>query len=604
MMTSMKFLCPVLCGFICFSSMAQETPSAATPVKTTVVVLGNPAPVQLGESSRSVVVMDTHEHPRAFQTVEDRLRTDPSTYIEQRGAGGAQADISIRGTSFEQTLVLINGLRVNDAETSHHNLDLPVPMDGMSSIEILHGAGSTLYGSDAIGGVIDFVTAAPESSALRLRSGVGSFGENEQAFTGSIARRQWSEQIAGERNFSTGFIADRDYRNENGSSETRWKTILGESDILLAGSDRAFGADQFYGNFNSWERTKGWFASIRQELGSKTNAVFGYRRHTDIFVLLRDNPAFYKNQHIDQSWQGAIRRSEHIGAKSSLFYGIEGDGDSIESNNLGKHARNWGAGYVDADLQSKKISFTAGLRQEIISGGYYVTSPTLAGSYWLGSGVKLRAAVGYGFRLPTYLDLYYSDPATIGNPNLKPESAWNYEAGADWFVGTTSYLSVTGFYSRQHDAIDYVRADANSPWQAQNLTKLRYAGVETAWTWQPVHSQQIGFAWTYLAGAQEALHGLQSEYVFNYPVNNAAFEWTVGPVRGLMLHNRVGITQRYQHDAYPVWDAAIARERGHIRPYLQMSNLSNTGYQEIEGVPMPGRSFTGGIEILIAKSGK
>src|SRR5579885_2515119 len=183
MMTSMKFLCPVLCGFICFSSMAQETPSAATPVKTTVVVLGNPAPVQLGESSRSVVVMDTHEHPRAFQTVEDRLRTDPSTYIEQRGAGGAQADISIRGTSFEPTLVLINGLRVNDAETSHHNLDLPVPMDGMSSIEILHGAGSTLYGSDAIGGVIDFVTAAPESSALRLRSGVGSFGENEQAFT-------------------------------------------------------------------------------------------------------------------------------------------------------------------------------------------------------------------------------------------------------------------------------------------------------------------------------------------------------------------------------------------------------------------------------------
>src|SRR5581483_10772895 len=136
-----------------------------------------------------------------------------------------------------QTLVLINGLRVNDAETSHHNLYLPVPMDGMSSIEILHGTGCTLYGADDIGGVIDFVTAAPESSALRLRSGVGSFGENEQALTGSIARRQWSEQIAGERNFSTRFIADRDYRNENGSSETRWKTILGESDILLAGSD-------------------------------------------------------------------------------------------------------------------------------------------------------------------------------------------------------------------------------------------------------------------------------------------------------------------------------------------------------------------------------
>src|ERR1700761_1918293 len=379
MMALMKIFWPLLCGLLCVSqTMAQEPPQAVTPTKTTVVVLGNPAPVTLGESNRSVVVMDTQEHPRAFQTVEDRLRTDASTYIEQRGAGGAQADISIRGTSFEQTLVLINGLRINDAQPSPHNLDLPVPMDGMSGIEVLHGAGSTLYGSDAIGGVVDFVTAAPETTALRLRTGVGSFGENDQAFTGSITGKKWSELVSGERNFSTGFIPDRDYRNENGSSETRWKTPLGESDILLAGSDRAFGADQFYGNYNSWERTKGWFASIRQELGDKTSAAFGYRRHTDNFILLRDDPAFYANQHVDQSWQGALRRSEPLGARSSIFYGLEGDGDSIQSNNLGRHARNWGAGYLDADLQWKRASLTAGSRQEIISGGYNVTTPTLA----------------------------------------------------------------------------------------------------------------------------------------------------------------------------------------------------------------------------------
>ncbi len=599
-----RFFALLSVGFVVSCVAQQQTSSTPPPIRSTVVVVGSPQAVTLGESNRSVVVMDPQKHPLAFQTVEGRLRTDASTYIEQRGAGGAQADSSIRGSSFDQTLVLINGLRVNDAQSGHHNLDLPVPMDGMSGIEILHGAGSTLYGSDAIGGVIDFVTAAPQATSLRLRSGVGSFGENDQAFIGSISHPKWSEQIAGDRNFSTGFIPDRDYRNENGSSETRWKTVLGESDILVAGSDRAFGADQFYGNYNSWERTKGWFASMRQELGDKTSAAFGYRRHTDIFVLLRDNPAVYKNQHIDQSWQGALRRSEHLGAKSSLFYGLEGDGDSIESNNLGRHGRNWGAGYLDADLQWKKISLTAGLRQEIISGGYNVTSPTLAASYWLGSSVKVRAAVGYGFRLPTYTDLYYSDPSTIGNPNLKPESAWNYEAGADWFVGSTSYLSLTGFYSRQHDAIDYVRPNADSSWQANNLTDLSYSGVETAWTWQPTSREQLKLAWTFLSGAQQALHGLQSEYVFNYPVNNAVFEWTAEPVRGYMLHNRVGVTQRYQKDAYPVWDVAIARERGHIHPYVQMSNLSNTGYQEIEGVPMPGRSFTGGVEILLGKAAR
>jgi len=596
-----KWLCILFSVGLFPASNAQQTPSTPQAISSSVVVVEIPQAVTLGESNGSGVVMDTQEHPRAFQTVEDRLRTDTSTYIEQRGAGGAQADISIRGTSFEQTLVLLNGLRINDAQTAHHNLDLPVPLDGRSAIEVLHGTGSTLYGTDAIGGVVDFITATPNATALRLRSGVGSFGENDQAFTGSILGRKWSQALSGERDFSTGFIPDRDYRNENGSSETRWKTPLGESDILLAGSDRAFGADQFYGNYNSWERTKSWFASMRQELGNKTSAAFGYRRHSDIYVLLRDDPEFYKNQHIDQSWQGAIRRSEHLGARSSLFYGLESDWDSIDSNNLGKHARNWGAGYLDADLQWKRLSLTAGLRQEIISGGYNVTSPTLGGSYWLSGSVKLRAALGYGFRLPTYTDLYYSDPSTIGNPNLKPESAWNYEAGIDWFVGAKSYFSATGFYSRQHNAIDYIRPDAASPWQATNLTNLRFAGVETAWTWHPVRGEQIKLSWTLLSGAQQALHGLQSEYVFNYPVNNAMFEWTAEPLRGYLLHNRVGITQRYQMGAYPVWDMALARERGLIHPYVQMSNLSNTGYQEVEGVPMPGRSFTGGIEILLKK---
>ncbi|HEX3438122.1 MAG TPA: TonB-dependent receptor, partial [Pseudacidobacterium sp.] len=431
-----------------------------------------------------------------------------------------------------------------------------------------------------------------------------SFGENDQAVTGSIAGKRWSELAAGERNFSTGFMPDRDYRNENAVSETRWKTPLGESDILLAGSDRAFGADQFYGNFNSWEHTKGWFASMRQEVGTKTSAAFGYRRHSDIFVLLRNDPAFYKNQHIDQSWQGALRRSEHLGTRSSLYYGLEGDGDSIHSNNLGNHARNWGAGYLDADLQWQRASITAGLRQEIISGGYHITSPTLAGSYWLGTNVKLRAALGYGFRLPTYTDLYYSDPATVGNPNLKPESAWNYEAGMDWFINAQSYLSVTGFYSHQHDAIDYIRVNEADKWHGSNLTNLRFAGIESAWTWQPTRRQQIKLAWTFLSGAQQALHGLESEYVFNYPVNNASIEWTAELLRGYILHNRVGITQRYQSDPYPIWNVAIVRERGHIHPYIQMSNLSNTGYEEIEGVRMPGRSFTGGVDIWLGKLGK
>ncbi len=584
------------------SSSAQQA-STVPPVTDTVVVLGSPEPVTLGESPRSVVVIDTEAHPLAFSTIEDYLRTDPSTFIEQRGAGGAQADISIRGSSFEQTLILLNGLRLNDAETSHNNLDLPVPVEALRSIEVLHGSGSTLYGSDAVGGVVDFLTAIPKASSLKLLAGGGSFGETEQSLIGNLVGRQSSEMVTGAHNLSSGFIPDRDYRNQTASSETRWQSPLGLTDILFAGSDRAFGADQFYGNYNSWERTKGWFASGRQEFGANTEAAVGYRRHTDNFVLFRNDPAIYANNHIDQSWQAVVRRTQNLGSGATLFYGLEANTDSIDSNNLGRHARNRGAGYVDLDLHStKRWTLSAGLRLEILSAGArQVWSPDLAGSFWLLPKLKLRASGGYGFRLPTYLDLYYSDPTTVGNPNLKPESAWSSDAGADWYANAKFNASLTVFYSRQHDAIDYVRATPTDLYHATNLDGFRYTGVEGSLQWLPTRRQTVKVGWTGISGAQSVLHGLLSGYVLNYPVNNAIFEW-LGDVRGIMLlRSSVQVAQRYHQDPYAVWDLQAERERGWLRPYLRAANLGNTAYQEIANVPMPGRSFVAGVQIVLEK---
>jgi vitamin B12 transporter len=109
---------------------------------------------------------------------------------------------------------------MDDIETSHFNLDVPAPLIAIGSLNILHGTGSTLYGSDAIGGVTDFLTWKPTASTLRFRSGVGSFGENQQAFLGSYVGSRASEDLAGSRDFSDGFIPDRDYRTGGGSSES------------------------------------------------------------------------------------------------------------------------------------------------------------------------------------------------------------------------------------------------------------------------------------------------------------------------------------------------------------------------------------------------
>ena len=605
---SLAVLLPVTFGQNASAPPPAKSPAAAQPVvkglSETMVVLGSATPVPLTESPRPVTVLPIKPMELFSATPLDLLRQDSSVFLEQRGAGGAQSDIVLQGGSFEQTLVLLNGFRINDAQTSHHNLDLPIPMEAMDSIQVLEGSGSTLHGVDALSGVVDFLTAAPDHESLRLRLGEGSFQANEESLLGAAMRGQWSGRVTADRNFSTGFMTDRDYRNEDSSAESWTGTRLGLTDLLFATSDRSFGANQFYGDYPSWERTKGWFASIRQELGSQTTAAFAYRRHSDEFVLFRDDPAIYENNHIDGSWQANLRHTVNVRKDSVLLMGLESDGDSIRSNNLGIHARNRGAGYVDMDLRpaAKRWTFSAGSREEVFSGGAQaVFSPQLSGSLRVSGSLKLRASGGYGFRIPTYTDLYYSDPTTLGDPNLKPESAWSGNGGADWTPTSRVSLSLTGFYSQQRDTIDYLRANSTEPWQAANLNGLRFAGIESRLTWIPTASQVVRVSWTGLHGAQSALHGLQSEYVFNYPVQNIYATWTSALGHAITLTNLVQLAERYQQTVYPVWDVALTRDASRLRPYLRFTNLSNTGYQEISGVNMPPRAIMGGFALQLGR---
>jgi iron complex outermembrane receptor protein len=596
--------------------MAQQaTTPTKTPVKKpeplseTVVVLGDVVPISEGEAARPVTVMDVQPQRLLSSNVEDMMRTDASVDVQQRAAGGVMNDVSVRGASFEQTLVLLNGLRMDDVETSHFNLDLPVPMAALSGLDVLHGEGSTLYGSDAIGGVVDFTTWQPEASSLRLRAGVGNFGEDQEGLLGALVGKGWSTVLAADRDHSTGFIVDRDFRTEDLSSETRFATLLGKSDVLFATDDRIFGANQFFGPYNSWEHTKGWFAALTQQINEHDSANVAYRRHTDEFVLFRNDPAAYENNHIDQSYQGDVRDHRELVKNVSLATGIEVTTDQIDSTNLGDHGRNNGAGYAQVEWRVPgRGSIAAGLRETIFSGGRVSSSPMFEGTLELKHAVKLRGAVGYGFRIPTFLDLYYSDPVTLGNPNLRPESAWNYEGGVDWYPTGDIAVSVTGFTSLQHNTIDYTRAAPTDKWMATNLGSLQFTGVETSAQWRMSAAQTLRLSWTYLTGTQSALNGLESEYVFNYAVNNGRAEWIWRLKQGVTLQSRLGVLERYTQAPLPpqapyvVWDVSAARQVGRWHPYLQMSNLANTSYQEIMNVPMPGRSFVGGVEFVLSRA--
>ncbi|WP_433974600.1 TonB-dependent receptor plug domain-containing protein [Tunturiibacter lichenicola] len=583
---------------------SRPTTASVNPVAQSISVTTTLEPLPFAESDRSVNLISPRDQPLVSNSVVDLLRQDPSLNLQARAANGVQADLSIRGTTFEQSLILLNGLRINDPETGHLNLDIPIPLDAVTRIDILHGSGSTFYGSDAIGGAVNLLTQPPPSGLNVIASaGGGSYGSIVQHLRASYTAGPIAEQLTGSRDTSDGFIVDRNYSSNALASETWLNLKPGTTDILLAASDRPYGANLFYGPYPSWERTQGWFASIQQQLGQQTAASFGYRRHTDLFVLFVDQPDIYENNHITTSYEGALRRADALTPNTTLSYGIEADGDSIHSNSLGDHARNQGAGYANLSLRALgRFSLSIGAREEILSSNGSVFSPSLAAAYTLTRTTRLRAAAGHGFRLPTYVDLYYSDPTTIGNPNLKPESSWSYEAGLDWSpTNGRLTLTATGFRLQQKDTIDYSKlalaTDALTfaePYQAVNIQNLDITGAEATARLRLTSTQQLQFSYT-AAHAASPPANLISEYAYNYAAQNALFAWN-GNFRQIAARTQVNIVQRTQHTAYPLWDIALSRNTGHLRPYLRLLNLSNTGYQEIPDVPLQGRTIMAGTE--------
>lgn len=559
--------------------------------RDSVVVTGSPDPVPFEEVDRAVGVFRVRETLPVTNTFTDLLRLDPSLDLRARAPHGVQTDLSIRGSTFGQTLILFNGLRMNDAQSGHHNLNIPFPLESLGSIEVLRGTGSTLYGADAVGGVVQFLPRKPEANEFRARAALGNFGTNQQRLSGAWVRRRFTQQLAATRDFSTGFIRNRDYRNLSLASSTWLQSALGSTDVMLAHNDRPFGAEQFYGNFNSWERTKAWFAGVRQALGPATEASFGYRRHTDLFVLYRDRPQVFTNRHASESWQGALRRRFDINSTTRVYAGAEGYGDRIASNNLGRHSRARAAAYASFDARVlKRFSLNAGLRDEVWGAFHHQWTPSVAGGFWVSPALKVRGSVSRAFRVPTYTDLYYQDPANRGSPDLRPERAWGMEAGADWRLPKNVMLSGAVFQRREQDGIDYVRNSPNDLWRAANIQNLRFTGVEIVARWRGFDAGYTG-----LQGIQNSLGGRLSKYVFNYPVHSAVAGWQ-GAIGPLVWRTRLGAQQRLRRDPVAVLDVYGGWNRGRWLPFWQFTNLNNAVYQEIPGVAMPGRGVLGGIE--------
>lgn len=602
---------------------APESPKAGVSADVTVVAtrLGIPT---AGSTVRVLTRRDVEKS--VARSLPELLRALPGVDVRRRGVEGIQADIGLRGGDYNGTLILVDGEPVNDPQTNHLSTDLDVPLDAIERVEVLYGAGAALYGSNAIGGVVNVVTRGAALGKARAafegRYVHGTHSLDAGSFR-AATRLGDSVSVAvdGSRAESAGFRDDADFSSNALRVSSRLDTARGPLTLALGYGGRRYGAYAFYGTRfpNQQETTRTRTARLSSELtfGSWTlSPSIALRAHHDDFVLERSNPAFYENLHdSDLSTARLFARTPLLGG--SLVLGAEAGRESIESTNLGVRRRDRVAGFLevgrpfDVDAPGRG-GLTAGLRADAYDGFGSRLSPHAAVSVSPLAGLALRASVGTAFRIPTFTDLYYSDPQNRGNPNLRPERSTSWEAGATVDLGAVS-LDAAYFFRRATDLVDYVRSAPTERYEARNVRKADISGVEATAELRLPALRGEGVALTRLA--------LHAAYVFvdlaklsaaadgategKYVLDPLHTKWDL--LLGARLPFGVEASSRLTYFSRPTFadgvflvEARLARpllEGDVLELYVEGENLGNRRYEERPGVPLPRRTFAAGLRL-------
>jgi outer membrane cobalamin receptor len=563
----------------------------------TVVVTAAATPIELGSATRSLTVI-TREEIEALpaRSVADVLRLAASVDVRARGEHGIQSDFAIRGAGFGQMLVLVDGVRLNDAQSGHHNGDIPVPLDVVDRIEIVYGPGSSLFGADAFGGTVNVITRRTSSEPSLSVQG-GSFGYAASHGDVGFERGRLQQTIAGSAERSSGFMYDRDFR----SAGIQARTTIRRSSVSLAVLDREFGANNFYGgNRPSREWTNQTLLTADRAFAARSGWRVGtrasYRTHGDHFVFDQLTPALSNNRHRTHEVLGALTALRSVRANASFAAGAEGGGNWIRSSNLGDHDMGRVSGFAEwRQTLAHRTQVDASIRADHYSEFGTAWSPSVGAGWWPASRLRLRASAGRAFRVPTFTERYYSDPANLARPDVEPETAWAGEGGADIFPANGWMLQATVFGRADRNVIDWLRATPLDRWRTYNVRQVSTKGIELAArrTFSGGAFAQLGYTGLDLDAA--AVNQL-SKYLLDYAPRSLTASGLVPVGGGVRVAPRMEYRRRSRSSGtsqYVILDLRVARRLGSMLDLVvDGTNLFDRRYQEIAGVDMPGAAMT------------
>ncbi len=530
-------------------------------------------------------------------SVNELLGYLSSVDVRTRGIAGMQTDFSIRGSNFEQVLILVNGIRINDPQTGHHLGDIPISLSEIERIEIVPGGASGLYGHGGFGGVINIITQKKKRPGIQVQFGHGEYDYNLEGLglsTPAFKDTQLSLNL--ERQLSNGYRPDTDFDHKLGNL-----CLNGQGLQLLVGiDDKKIGANSFYTTYYPWQ----WEHTQTQLLFAQKEFLFGevsftpgfiYRCHNDHFVLDRSNPDFYQNHHRTHVYDLQLPFKWHT-KLVNLGTGLELGREGIKSTRLENHFR-WHEGiFFSLNPHFKRINSNLDLRADHYSEGLGTQfSYNLALAYHPTKVIKFRAATGRSFRIPSYTELYYSSPANHGNPNLNPERAWHLEGGID-FLQPNWVSGITIFKRWGRQIIDWIKE--GHAYYAQNIGQVNTLGstVYLNLLWQK-HTLKLDY--TFLNQTYHCQG--KAKYAGGYLKHKAdlilisRWPWQINTSLALSYQKRLGQT------AYLLLDAKLEKQLksqyGRYSLFLEGKNLLDANYEDISGVPMPGIWFWGGVKI-------
>ena len=434
------------------------------------IIVTAKAPQPFSQLNREVYVIEKEEiEDLPIESLTDLLEYVGSVDVRQRGSYGIQADFSIRGSSFEQVLILINGLRVNDPQTGHHNSDIPLTLDDIERIEVMPGPGSAIYGHGAFGGVINIITkkAKREIKACFVK---GGHDLNQEGISLNEEIKGVSLGLTWQRRISDGYKENTDFDDKKISFHLERDKFK----FLFGFNDKRFGANGFYTDAhpNQWERTQTTFFSAKDEFdlkGITIKPALFFRRHDDHFTLDRNAPLTYMNTHKTYVYGGELPLIFSF-SFMDVVTGVELNREEIKSSRLGNHFRFYEGIFLSFYPRFDRLTMGLDLRGNGYSDKWgWEFSPAFNIAYQLKEWLKLRGGFGRSFRIPNYTELYYWSPANRGNPDLFPEYAWSIEGGLD--ISKTNWqVGLTVFSRWGKDIIDWVKRQ--DFWEAQNISRI------------------------------------------------------------------------------------------------------------------------------------